>query len=100
MELKIGQRLRSQVCDTEVIVVRSGSVELTCGGAPVILHGQDPEAGLALVPGLDGGTQIGKRYTDERGVLEILVTKPGKGTLADGQNPLPLRESRELPASD
>ncbi len=37
MELKPGTRLRSTVCETQVVVVRAPSepVELACGGAPL-----------------------------------------------------------------
>ena len=100
MELKPGLRLRSQVCTTELIVVRPAEVELTCGGAPVIAHGEEPAAGITIDPALSGGTQLGKRYTDESGALEILVTKRGDGTLADADRPLPLKEAKPLPSSD
>jgi hypothetical protein len=100
MQLKPGLRLRSQVCTTELIVVRPADVELTCGGIPVIAHGEEPGDGLSLDPALSGGTQLGKRYTDEAGALEILVTKRGDGTLADGDRPLPLKEAKPLPSSD
>ena len=38
MQLKIGARYRSQVCQTEIIVIRPlpGGADLTCGGHPVI----------------------------------------------------------------
>ena len=102
MQLKIGARYRSQVCQTEIIVVRPlpGEADLTCGGHPVIDLKETPAAGLSLKEGADTGNALGKRYTDASGVLEILVTKPGKGTLSDAGQPLPLRESRQLPASD
>ena len=100
MDLKPGLRLRSQVCTTELIVVRPAEIDLTCGGAPVIGHGEEPSGGLAIDPALSAGTQLGKRYTDEAGALEILVTKRGDGTLADGDRPLPLKEAKPLPSSD
>jgi hypothetical protein len=102
MQIKIGARYRSQVCDTEFIIVRAlpGELALTCGGHPVIDHKADPAPGLSIEPTADGGTELGKRYTDSTGKLEVLVTKPGKGALAlDGQ-PLPLKEAKPLPASD
>jgi len=96
-------RLQSQVCSTEVIVVRSGAkpVELRCGGSPMVgldvargAHGE-PEAGFA------GGSKLGKRYTHpEDNSLEILVTKAGAGSLSDGPIELILRQARQLPASD
>jgi len=38
MELRVGMRCRSVVCETEVIVVRAPSepVELWCGGHPMV----------------------------------------------------------------
>ncbi|SRR3954469_20427660 len=102
MQIKIGARYRSQVCDTEFIVVRAlpGDLALTCGGHPVIDLGAEATPGLSLEPGADAGTTIGKRYTDATGKLEVLVTKPGNGTLALDGEPLPLKEAKPLPASD
>ena len=102
MELKPGGRYRSQVCATEVIVVRPipGDVDLTCGGQPLIDHAATPPEGGTPAPGLDTGTIMGKRYTDEDGTLEVLVTKNGAGTLAIGTTPLQTKEAKPLPASD
>jgi hypothetical protein len=102
MQIKIGARYRSQVCDTEIIVVRAlaGDVALTCGGHPVIDIKGEPEPGLSVEPGADGGTTRGKRHTDSTGKLEVLVTKSGKGTLALDGEPLPVKEAKPLPASD
>jgi hypothetical protein len=101
MELKPGGRYRSQVCDTEVIIVRPlpGDVDLTCGGQPLVDHGETRGDGSPAA-GLDTGTQMGKRYTEDTGALEVLVTKPGAGTLAIGTTPLVLKDSKPLPASD
>jgi hypothetical protein len=101
-ELKVGARLRSQVCETEVIVVRLGddSVELTCGGHPMLGLGADPAPGLTPADGLDGGSLLGKRYTAPETDIELLVTKAGKGTLANGSEPLVLKEAKPLPSSD
>ncbi|ODU06847.1 MAG: hypothetical protein ABS81_03345 [Pseudonocardia sp. SCN 72-86] len=100
--LRPGLRLRSQTCSTEVIVVRAGagSVDLTCGGRPMIDHGADPAA-LEPVPGLAGGNQVGKRYTAQADpTVELLVTKAGAGTLADGDVPLIVKTAKPLPSSD
>ena|SRR3954463_5539785 len=101
MELKPGGRYRSQVCETEVIIVRPlpGDVDLTCGGQPIIDHAESASGGTPAA-GLDTGTQMGKRYTEDTGALEVLVTKPGAGTLAIGTTPLVLKDSKPLPASD
>ena len=102
MQLKTGARYRSQVCDTQFIVVRPlpGEIDLTCGGHPVIDIKAEPDPGAALQAGADGGSELGKRYTDASGKLEVLVTKAGKGSLALEGEPLALKEAKPLPASD
>ena len=102
MQINSGARYRSQVCDTELIVVRPlpGDLDLTCGGHPLTDLKAGPRAGLSLKEGADTGTGLGKRYTDASGQLELLVTKAGRGTLALGGEPLALKEAKPLPASD
>jgi hypothetical protein len=99
--IKNGTRLQSQVCDTQVIVVRSADSldDLRCGGAPMLPLGGDKNTGAALDPSLAHGTLMGKRYVDESGA-EVLVTKPGAGTLSIGTTPLSIKEAKPLPASD
>ncbi|MBB5915438.1 hypothetical protein BJY24_004350 [Nocardia transvalensis] len=96
-----GTRLRSQVCDTEVIVVKAsdGLDDLRAGGVPMIPIAEQPAAGAQLDTSLADGNQLGKRYVDDSGA-EILVTKAGKGTLSVGATPLALKEAKPLPASD
>jgi len=101
MRLRTGARLRSQVCATEVIVLRAPAedVELTCGGHPMVDR-SDP----ATVPGgpiTDApGTRLGKRYTREAADVELLVTAAGDGALCIGQEPLRVKEATPLPSSD
>ena len=100
-----GSRLRSQVCAGEVVVVRAGTgrVDLTCGGLPMVPLGAGPAATATARPasGLMTGTALGKRYVAGRDdTFEVLVTRPGDGTLADGADPLLLKAARPLPASD
>ncbi|BBY31043.1 hypothetical protein [Mycolicibacterium sediminis] len=99
--IKNGSRLQSQVCDTQVIVVRSadGLDDLRAGGAPMIPIGDDADAALSLDDSLAGGNLMGKRYVDDGGA-EVLVTKAGKGTLSIGTTPLSIKEAKPLPASD
>jgi hypothetical protein len=99
--IKNGTRLQSQVCDTQVIVVRSGDSldDLRAGGAPMVPLDQEPTAGLTLDPALSAGNLMGKRYVDENGA-EVLVTKAGKGTLSVGTTALSVKEAKPLPASD
>jgi hypothetical protein len=103
VQLRTGARLRSQVDATEIIVVRvpAGEVTLTCGGHPMIDVKAEPAAGLTIDAALAGGSPVGKRFTspNDEG-LEILVTKGGDGTLADGATALVLKEAKQLPSSD
>ena len=102
--IKNGTRLQSQVCDTQVIVVRSADslADLRAGGAPMVPIGADPTeatAGLSLEPAHSGGTLMGKRYVDDTGA-EVLVTRAGEGTLSVGATPLSTKDARPLPGSD
>jgi hypothetical protein len=103
MELKVGSRLRSVVCETEVIVVKSppgGELDVRCGGHPMV--GKDEGAAGPGTPSEDyaSGALIGKRYADDALGLELLVTKGGSGTLAIGEKPLTVKEAKRLPSSD
>lgn len=97
--IKNGTRLQSQVCETQVIVVRSAdSLDgLCCGGAPMVA--MDAERSGELNPALADGSVMGKRYVDDTGA-EVLVTKAGAGTLSIGDTALSLKEAKPLPASD
>ncbi len=98
--IKNGTRLKSRVCDTQIIVVKSspGLDDLRCGGA--LMAGLDSEsAGGAPHPDFAAGSLMGKRYVDGSGG-EVLVTKAGAGTLSTGNTPLTLKEAKPLPASD
>mgnify|MGYP000912477180 CR=1 FL=1 len=99
--LKSGVRLKSAVCDTEVMVTKAAAdeIQLTCGGAEMIemsaaKTGGAPDAAHAA------GTLVGKRYVDEAGTIELLCVKPGKGSLALDGTALVLKEAKPLPASD
>jgi hypothetical protein len=99
--IKNGTRLQSQVCDTQVIVVRTadGLDDLRAGGAPMVPIGEEPSPEFALHPALSEGNLMGKRYVSETGA-EVLVTKAGKGTLSIGTTALTVKEAKPLPASD
>ena len=101
MELKAGTRLRSTTDETEVIVVKTGGddVDLRCGGhAMVPLDAEGPKEGIEA--GFDEGTQLGKRYEYEGAGLEVLCTKPGKGSLSVGDDVLLIKGAKPLPSSD
>ena len=99
--IKNGTRLRSQVCDTQVIVVRSAESldELRCGGQPMLTLDAERPADGSPDPAFSDGTAMGKRYVDEGGA-EVLVTKAGAGSLSVGTTALALKEAKPLPASD
>ncbi|MGK8486406.1 hypothetical protein [Nocardia asiatica] len=99
--VKNGTRLRSQVCDTEVIVVKAADSldDLRAGGVPMVPIGAERTAGAEPAADFADGNLMGKRYVDESGA-EILVTRAGAGTLSVGATRLALKEAKPLPASD
>ncbi len=99
-QLKPGGRMKSTVCNTEVIVVKAPDtdVELCCGGSPMGEPGADASGTPA--DGASDGSQLGKRYVNEDESLELLVTKAGDGSLGVGDTLLTLKEAKALPASD
>ena len=99
--IKNGARLQSQVCDTQVIVVKATASldELHCGGRPMAAIGADKSDDATIDPAFADGSIMGKRYVDDAGA-EVLVTKAGAGTLSIGTTALTLKEAKPLPASD
>jgi hypothetical protein len=100
--VRSGTRLRSAVCDTEIIVVRAqaGEVDLRCGGRPMLPHGSAAAERAVPEPGYDQPTLLGKRYTDDADTIEVLCTVAGSSTLSLGERPLSVKGPRPLPASD
>jgi hypothetical protein len=99
--IKNGTRLQSQVCDTQVIVVRSADSldDLRAGGVAMVPLGDETDADAVMDPEFATGNVMGKRYVDDSGA-EVLVTKAGAGTLTIGTAALALKEAKPLPASD
>lgn len=99
--IKNGTRLQSQVCDTQVIVVRSADSldDLRAGGVAMVPLDAEKDSGAAIDTAFSDGNLMGKRYVDEGGA-EVLVTKAGAGTLSVGTTALSLKEAKPLPASD
>jgi hypothetical protein len=103
--IKNGARLQSQVCDTQVIVIRTAQSldDLRAGGVRMIVvgHHNDPakSSEFTMDPDFCDGNLLGKRYVDEGGA-EVLVTKAGAGTLSVGTTALAVKEVKPLPASD
>lgn len=101
MQLKAGARLKSSVCEGQVVVVRAPSrdVALTCGGAPMIGVNEQP-AVAPIEVAEPNAAAIGKRYVDETSGIELLCSKGAKGALSVDGRALTLKEAKRLPSSD
>jgi hypothetical protein len=97
--MKPGSRLKSVVCDTEVMVVRGGGdIVVDCGGKPMV---EDKPAQLGQIdPVFAAGTNMGKRYVNDAGTVEFLCVKPGKGSLSIAGVALKTKDAKPLPSSD
>lgn len=96
--MKPGTKLKSVVCDTEVMVVRAGDTAIECGGSPMVE--ERPAERKAVNPSFAEGTKIGKRYVNAAGTVELLCTKPGQGSLSIAGQALKIKDAKPLPASD
>jgi hypothetical protein len=96
--MKPGTRLKSAVCDTEVMVIRCGEGAIQCGGVSMA----ETKPAVAESPSADhaNGSLMGKRYVDAAGAFELLCVKPGKGSLAVDGAALTVKDAKPLPASD
>jgi hypothetical protein len=99
--VKVGDRIKSSVCTTEVIVIAAPKVNLdiTCGGEPMVTATEQVVAGQ-INPQYSAKTLIGKRYVGEDSELELLCVKPGEGSLALNGKVMRLKEAKPLPSSD
>lgn len=96
--MKLGSKLKSTVCDTEVMVIRAGAGTAECGGAPMLAE-RPPERGT-IDPAFAEGTKMGKRYVDAAGTVELLCVKPGQGSLSMDGVALLTKDAKPLPSSD
>jgi hypothetical protein len=98
--LKPGTRLKSAVCDTQVMVIKSdgGEHDLRCGGVEVIEA--NAEWSGTLDPAFSEGSMMGKRYVNEGETIELLCTKGGKGSLSLDGAPIQPKQAKALPTSD
>ena len=99
--IKNGTRLQSQVCDTQVIVVRSADSldDLRAGGVAMVPLDAEKDSGATIDGAVAGGNLMCKRYVDEGGA-QAPVPKAGPGSLTVGTTALSLKEAKPLPASD
>jgi hypothetical protein len=100
--LKPGLRLKSAVCSTEVMVIRSPGTEaqLCCGGAEMLAVAETVPAGGKPDAAHAHGSLIGKRYVDAAEALELLCTKGGAGSLSVDGAALAVKQAKALPSSD
>jgi len=96
--MKPGTKLKSAVCDTEVMVVRAVNAVVECGGAP--MAEERPAERAAINAAFAEGTKIGKRYVNAAGTVELLCVKPGQGSLSIAGEALKVKDAKPLPASD
>ena len=96
--MKPGTKLKSAVCDTEVMVIRGERRHRRMRRCPWWKNG--PLTHGALNPDFAAGTLIGKRYVDPAGAVELLCVKPGKGSLSIGGVALQTKDAKTLPSSD
>jgi len=96
--MKAGTKLKSAVCDTEVMVIKAAVDGVAqCGGAAMVAERGEQDA---IDPAFSSGTNMGKRYVDEAGTVELLCIKPGKGSLALDGVALEVKDAKPLPSSD
>ena len=101
MDVRPGSRWISQVCETEVVVVRgSGVFSLECGGHPMVPPGEAGKCGATLDPEFAAGSYLGKRFVSDQIQLEVLVTRAGAGSMTVDSAPLILKNAKSLPSAD
>jgi hypothetical protein len=96
--MKPGTKLKSAVCDTEVMVIRAADAVAECGGSPMV--DERPAQRGVINPEFAQGTKIGKRYVNAAGTCELLCVKPGQGSLSIDGVALQIKEAKPLPSSD
>ncbi|HEX4940506.1 MAG TPA: hypothetical protein VFX11_17675 [Candidatus Kapabacteria bacterium] len=96
--MKPGTKLKSAVCDTEVMVIKGTNIAVDCGGKP--MSDTAPAAKADLDAAFAEGTKMGKRYVNVDNTVELLCVKAGKGSLSIGGTPLQIKDSKPLPSSD
>jgi hypothetical protein len=100
--LKAGTRMKSAVCDAEIMVIKvsAGECQLSCGGHPMIAMAATRDATAALSVAQDNACLVGKRYIDAEDKIEVLCTKGGKGAITANGQGLTVKQAKALPSSD
>ena len=96
----VGSRVGCGECGAGIVVVSwNEPADITCDASPLI-----PFSGVSAPttppPANGGGTQLGKRYVDESHGVELLVVRPGAGTLRAAGEPMQIKVPKPLPSSD
>lgn len=99
LQLRPGLSLYSTVDPTTVVVIKAPAEPVTISISGSEVTTEKPDSVPADAPAGDG-TLLGKRYADETVGIELLVSKPGNGTLELNGAAMALKESKPLPASD
>lgn len=100
--LKAGTRMKSAVCDAEVMVIKvpAEKCQLSCGGQPMIAMAAARDVSAALPAAQENACLVGKRYTDAEDKIEVLCTKGGKGAITANGQALSVKQAKALPSSD
>lgn len=94
---KPGTRLKSAVCDAEIMIIKATEGDdLTCGGATMA---ESPDKAAADADKMHG-CLIGKRYVNEAETIEALCVKSGEGSLYYNGAELMTKDTKKLPSSD
>ncbi len=96
--MKPGTKLKSVVCDTEVMVIKGSGMVVECGGQPMVEEA--PAEKGEVSPEFSEGTKVGKRYVNADQSAELLCVKPGAGSLAIDGVALTTKDAKPLPSSD
>jgi hypothetical protein len=102
MKLKPGQRLKSAVSEAQIMVIKAptGEIRIQCAGVDLLELAAEASGALGSGSSTEGVLQIGKRYANQAGTLELLCTKGGAGLLSADEEILQPRQSKQLPSSD
>jgi hypothetical protein len=100
--MKPGLRLKSAVCSTQIMIIRSPLVpaDIRCGGVEMLAPTEQPPPGARLDPAQAHGSLIGKRYADAQDRVEVLCTQGGAGSLTLEGVLLTPKQAKALPSSD
>jgi hypothetical protein len=105
--MKPGLRLKSAVCSTEIMIIRSppcdacvAPANICCGGVEMLALTEQSAPGARLDPTQPHGSLIGKRYVDAQDRVEVLCTQSGAGSLTLDGVLMVLKQAKALPSSD